>query len=111
MEAAAHRIGLVGGEAGIDAVNRRGDGGEKRVFVLCGAEEDGEVVGRRLVKGDVEGGARGGVELAFLNVVDDANDGDMGLGVAVGVNLLADGILIGKIFALTSRSMTSRRSS
>jgi len=96
VEAAGHGAGLPGGEAGIDAVNGGGDGGEERVLVLRGAEDDGEVVGRRWIEGDGEGSARGGVELAFLNVVDDADDADMGVRVAIGGDLLADGILIGE---------------
>jgi hypothetical protein len=46
VEALGHSNGVEDGEAGIDRVNARGGGGEQGIFLLRGAEDDAEIVGR-----------------------------------------------------------------
>ena len=97
MNALGHGAGVGDGQAGVDGVDGGGGRREESVFALRGAEEDSEeVLGRIWLLGEVHRGARGSVELTFLNIVDDGDDLHGLLTPSVG-DLLADGILAREI--------------
>src|ERR1700728_767037 len=96
VEAAAHGDWVVHGETWIDGVDGGGRIIHHHFFRLRSAQEDGEVALRTLEKGHVERAAGSGVELAFLNIVDDADDADAGFNVSTGKDGFADGVFTGE---------------